>query len=336
VDFVLEKTGVPDLTKDELTKAKDRLKGFAASDKARLQREEALNQLEGFTYKIRDLLEGEAFTAASTEAERTKLAQKSGVTSEWLYDDGADATKDEFKAKLKELQDLVAPIQARINEAEGRPGLVTGLKESLEQTQTFLGTMHKQIDEYEEWQASAAASAAASEATPAEAASETPVADFDGLEDADATERTKEDAAEEKGPDAPLYKRADLDELEAVRKSTAEWLEDVVARQEALSATDDAVLLIKDLNTKREKLEKAGRDLALKGVNNFDGKKKKGSKSSGDKKSKTGSGSKPAFTMNAEDGGKVFTEEDIEELLAKLKQDQERKDAEDKTTHDEL
>ncbi|KPM34062.1 hypothetical protein AK830_g12506, partial [Neonectria ditissima] len=44
--------------------------------KDRLQREEALNQLEAFTYKVRDLLEGEAFIEASTEKERVKLADQ--------------------------------------------------------------------------------------------------------------------------------------------------------------------------------------------------------------------------------------------------------------------
>ncbi|KAF5017083.1 hypothetical protein F66182_11039, partial [Fusarium sp. NRRL 66182] len=58
VEITVEKVGIPSLSQEEITKSKDRLKAFAASDKARLLREEALNQLEAFTYKIRDLLEG--------------------------------------------------------------------------------------------------------------------------------------------------------------------------------------------------------------------------------------------------------------------------------------
>lgn len=347
VDFVLENAGVPDLTKDQTTSSKDRLKGFASSDKARLQREEALNQLEGFTYKIRDLLEGEAFTAASTEAERTKLAEKSSAASEWLYDDGADATKDEFKAKLKELQDLVSPIQSRLDEAEKRPELVTKLNDSLDQTSGFLETMRKQIEEYEEWQAtsasaSASASASDSEATPSADASK----DFDGLEDDEPKDKTMEDVVEERGPVPPLYKREDLDAVEAVHKSTAEWLKDLVTRQDVLSATDDPVLLVRDLNAKHSQLEKAGKDLAMKGVKDFGGKAKKPTKSSGGKKKstkvKSGTAENAQATINVGDafdfgdGEKVLTEEDIEELLNKLRREHGEGDAGEKTGHDEL
>ena len=46
-------------------------------------------------------------------------------TSEWLYDDGEDASLEEYQARHREFEDLVEPIFHRLEEAEGRDELVT-------------------------------------------------------------------------------------------------------------------------------------------------------------------------------------------------------------------
>lgn len=332
VDIDLVKAGTPELTKEEVTKSKDRLKAFNAADKARIAREEALNQLEAFTYKIRDLLENDAFVAHSTEAERTKLSEQASLISDWLYDEGTDASKDDFKAKLKELQALASPIQKRVDEAEQRPVLISALKEALDQTKEFTGKMFKQVDEYEAWHASSAASKSASETIAAsessDAPSESATGDFDGLEDEAPKGRTMEDVTDEIGPVPPLYKREDLQEVVAVEETIRVWLAEQESKQEGLAATADPVLLSKDLKSKREKLDKAGVDLAMKGVRNFDKKSKKASKSASErKKTKTASANKEEKTLNfedfadSEDGPKVFSGDDIEELMAKVQRE---------------
>ncbi|KAH8175409.1 hsp70 protein [Sarocladium implicatum] len=353
VDVV--KAGTPQLTKDEVSKSKDRLKAFTTSDKARVAREEAMNQLEAFTYKIRDLLENDEFVARSTEAERTKLSEQGSLFSDWLYDEGADASKDDFKAKLKDLQALVSPIQKRVEEAEQRPGLIADLIGALDQTKNFTTNMYQQVDEYEAWQASASASKSASTSIAASESSDAPAekatGDFDNLEDdtdADAkvTGRTMEEVAEEIGPVPPLYKREDLDVVIAVEKSIREWLDEQVPKQEALSPTADPVLSSKDLLAKREQLDKAGVDLAVKGVRNFEKKSKKATKSASDrKKTKTGSAAEEKKTLNfedfadSEDGPKVFSGDDIEELMKKVQKEKEqwaKDEAAKEKGHDEL
>lgn len=343
IDYLLEKLGTPELSKTELNKSKDRLKAFAASDKARVLREEALNQLEGYTYRVRDLLEDEAFIAASTEAERTKLAEKSSEISEWLYDDGAEATKDELKSKLKELQGMALPIKKRTEEAALRPEQVKKLKDALDQTFEFVKTMLRQIGEYEEFQASASASASASTSIQsAESGKETPSGDFDGLEDEDSStkERTAEEIMKESGLMPPLYKREDLTDLEVLSKSTQEWLKEIEAKQEKLATTADPVLRVQDLIAKREKIEKIGRDLALKGVKNV----KKVPKATAKKKgsTKTASADQPRHTLE----DKVFTQEELEEMIKNMseedwekmrKQEEDiKKKVEEQRAHDEL
>ncbi|KEY66946.1 hypothetical protein S7711_06895 [Stachybotrys chartarum IBT 7711] len=325
IEVVLEKTGIPDLSKEELAKSKDRLKAFANSDKARIQREEALNQLEGYTYKVRDLIDREAFVAKSTEDERASIAQKASAASEWIYEDGVKAAKEEFKAKLKEIQNLVNPIQKRVDEAAERPGLLAELKSSLTQTGAYIEKMRQQIDEYDEWHASRSASSTESTepSTTTEAASETPSGDFEGLEDdegSETKEKTMDDVIEERGPVPPLNTREDIDALEAVYKEVLEWITDVEPRQEALGETADPVMLVKDLKAFSDKLGKAGVDLAMKGTKNF----KKDNKKSGKKPTKKSSGdgddADSKFKFDYKPGDKPFSQEDIEDLLKKIKE----------------
>ncbi|OAQ73256.1 Hsp70 family chaperone [Pochonia chlamydosporia 170] len=340
VEITLEKAGVPLLTKTELAKVKDRLKAFAASDKARFQREEALNQLEGYTYKIRDLLEGESFVGASTERERSELSKKASEIGDWLYEDGAEAAKEVFKAKLKTLQDIVVPIQSRIQEAENRPERIKTLKDSIKRITEYVDSIHKQISEYEEWQATSA-SASASGSSTTSASTESATSEFDGLEDDDAKDTKKKNEPEEPvGPIPPLFKKEELKELETVLKTTKDWLIEMEPKQEKLPITANPVLLVKDITEKIKKLDKVSLDLALKGAKSFGGKAKKAAKNIKKGKSKTGE--------DFEDfQGQRFTSEQLEEMLEKIKAMEKEKKPEkagkekektngDKPGHDEL
>ncbi|AEO71846.1 uncharacterized protein THITE_2124693 [Thermothielavioides terrestris NRRL 8126] len=359
VQFTLEKAGIPQLSKADLTAVKDRLKAFEASDRARREREEALNQLEGFTYKVRELVEKEDFIKHSTAEERATLEKKNSEASDWLYGDGADAPKEEFKSKLKELQAIVGPIQKRIDEAAKRPELVKGLQEALKSTNEFVLDMKKKIAEYEAFHASKSASAASSTSTSAEEASTTPApaststGDFDGLEDDETSTTTAtaqdpmEQLAKERGPVPPLYTVEDLRESEELYASISAWLAEKLAAQDQLGPTDDPVLLTSELTEKRERLDKAGIDLAMKGVRNFERRKDGGSKTAKGKgkgkggKASAGSATKPAkpaqtIKLRPGEDGKMPSQEEIDEMLkAFAKEADEAKKADEQQQQEE-
>jgi hypoxia up-regulated 1 len=337
VQFTLEKAGVPQLSKADLTAIKDRLKAFEASDRARRQREEALNQLESYTYKVRELIEKEDFISHSTAEERANLEKKNSDASDWLYGDGAEATKEELKAKLKELEAIVNPVQKRIDEAAKRPELIKGLQDALKSTKEFIADIKNKIAEHEAFLSSKSASSSAT-STESEASTTTAApsssGDFDGLEDDTSTTSTTltamEDIHKERGPVPPLYTLEDLKESEEAYASISAWLEEKLPQQEKLGATDDPVLLVKDLTEKRDRLDKAGMELAMKGVRNFekrkassgdekkDGNGKKKAKTAGKAKgTKTASGKPAQQTIKLQPGedGKMPSQEELEELL---------------------
>lgn len=322
VEIVLDKGGLPALSRDELAKALTRLKEFAASDKARIRREEVFNHLEGYTYKLRDMLEGDVFISRSTEQERSKLAEKSSEISSWLYEDGADATQSELEAKLKVLEDLVSPIQTRITEAEKRPELMTSLREVLNRTEDFVIGIRKQIAEYEAWQASASTATSSESSTSSAAAAPSSSGDFDGLEDDAPDEKVEAEASEKKkkegGPVPPLVKKEDLDEVDKLCTETKKWMKEMESSQEKLALNADPVFLSKDILEKRKKVDMAGIDLAMKGFRMPAKKGKKGKKSAG-KKPKASFSTEPLETIHVGKKGERFTMEDMDEMLDRVR-----------------
>ncbi|KAL7934831.1 actin-like ATPase domain-containing protein [Trichoderma chlorosporum] len=333
LEVTLEKAGIPQLTKAEWTKAKDRLKAFAASDKARVQREEALNQLEAFTYMVRDLIDNEGFISASTEEERQALAAKSKEASEWLYEEGDAAVKADFIAKLKALQDLVKPIESRLEEAARRPGLITELRNILNTTDLFINTVRGQISAYDEWKATASTKEA--ESTTFTGAAQTTSADFEGLED-DAEEKPfKEEVV------PPLHTTEDMDGLDVLYKETRDWLDKLELEQADIPLTQEPALKVSELIAKREALDKASMDLALKSFNQYQKNKPKNpTKPKKPKKDKTKSGEKATPTVDIPEGSVPLSNEELEELVKKYIKEEEdaRRNAEDtaKPGHDEL
>jgi hypoxia up-regulated 1 len=346
IKYELTAAGAPQLSKADVTAHRERLKLFEASDRSRRQREEALNQLEGFTYKVRDFLDSESFIAASTEEERATLEKKSSDASEWLYGEGADASKEDLKKRHKELQDIVTKVQTRIEDNTKRPELVKGLKDALNQTDEFVKQIRKQIAEYEAFQSSASASSTASPTTTSSSSAVTPAAsegDFAGLEDDDAssTAQSMEYLEKERGPVPPMYTVEDLKDTEEAFKTISAWLEEKEAAQAKLGPTDDSVLTTKDLTAKRERLDKVGMELAMKGVKNFERtqKKSKTKTKTKTKKSKATSSSSGDTEPTIKEG-KGPSIEEIEEALKKLEEQNKKKadQAEKKKAggHDEL
>ncbi|KAK0665362.1 putative heat shock protein family 70 protein [Cercophora samala] len=345
VKFTVEKAGIPQLSKADLTAIKDRLKAFQASDRARRQREEALNQLESYTYKVRDIIENEDFIRVSTAEERAKIEKQNNEDSDWLYGDGADATEKVLKQRLSNLQKLVTPIQQRIEESAKRPELIKDLKDALNSTQHFVADIKKQIADHEAFLSAQASASASSSTTSTETSTvtEAPASsagDFDGLEDEPSsstkTATSMEDLNKDRGPVPPVYELADLKESEELYITISAWLEEKLVAQEKLGETDDPVLLIKDLADRREKLDKAGMDLAMKGVRNFE-KREKAKKAKTKSKTKTakakststqknGKPAAPTIKLQPGKDGKMPSQEELNEMLKEFLDKQQLED----------
>ena len=325
--FTTESQGIPTLSKSELKRIKDRLAAFDASDRSRLLREEAFNTLEAYTYRARDLLDDESFIGASTDTVRKEIEEKFRSASDWLYGAGADSNRDDLKARLKELRNLVDPVQKRKEEAVKRPEQIRLLKEALDQTRTLIEVIKEQTGK-----AASASSASSSSSTSSSLETHTTSPpsssgdDFAELEDEPPTTSTTTQTP--KVPEMPLYTAEDLETITATHKSIHHWLTTKLAEQEKLAPYEDPVMLSADMEAKAKQLNRVVMDLLQKKIR-LPPKPKASSKPKSAKKSKkskttsagkempTGSEELPTIKVGKE--GQMPTEDEIIEMIEKRK-----------------
>lgn len=324
IGFTTTEASSKRLTPDSLTRIKSRLTAFDRSDKSRVLREEALNTLEGYTYKIRDILEDEAFMDASTPTQRDEIEQKSNDASMWLYGDGAEADRETLKARLDELRALVNPVLKRKEEAIKRPEEIKKLHDALAQADTVIEIVKKQLDAQAsaESELSASMSSSSSSASDDSSSSTTTATDSsttnDPLDDLDvdsATSATDSASASESespimDPIMPIYTQEDLKAITAKESTINHWLDQKLAEQEKLGPTDDPALLSSDLAAKSKEVNEAVMEVLTRQMKNIPKpgeKKAKPSSSSKSKKAKTSStvtiGTTSTETATATDGG---------------------------------
>ncbi|KAL2220888.1 putative Hsp70 family chaperone Lhs1/Orp150 [Thermoascus aurantiacus ATCC 26904] len=277
--------GTPPPSPDEMRRIKDRLAAFDASDRERVLREEAMNELESFIYRGRDLVEDEEFLKAIKKDQLAVLNEQLAAASDWLYGEGAEAKTKEFKDRLKSLKDIVDPAVRRKNENSLRPTRMTLLEEMLKSAKSISEVMEKQIRSDEEAFSSSLAASSSSSATsssdsnteasgtstttaspsPTESASST-----DGFADLDddpystsssatSTSSTTTTAAAPSKPASPTYSvftPADLSSLTRVYESVNTWYEKQRALQEKLTESDDPALTVSEIDSRLGELER--------------------------------------------------------------------------------
>lgn len=310
---------------EDFQRMKDRLVAFDRADRARKDREEDINNLESFIYKVRDYLSDESFIAFSSSAVRDQLEKLREETSEWIAD-ASSATSEELKQKLKSLKDIVSPVLSRKVEAQKRPEFVELMQQALNQTKMLISVIQDSIEEAARSEAStkslveemkSAAKASASESTPTESAEASPTSTehdpLAELEEPDlppAWSSTGADSSTTAAPEPYLtpYTAEDLKELSDEYEAVATWLEEKLAAQEKLQPWDDPVFDVKEMEKKTKQLNDALMGIIQKKMMKPKVSKPKSSKSktkTASKKSKVSGSEEPSATQS--DNGEEAT-----------------------------
>lgn len=296
VGIEADEIGLPRLRGTSLERIQERMKAFDQSDKTRKQRDAALNDLESYSYKIRDLVEDADFIAASTDALRAEISQKARDAGEWIYGDGADAALADFQLRLKELKGLVVPVMTRKNEASQRDVELKSYREILNSTKAIVESIAKTNAERKEQQASKEAVAASSSSAAAAASPSASSGD-----PADAEETPSAPLGDEPFTfELPTLSDESIAELEKAYNTAQAWLDEKVLAQSKLLATQDPAFTVAELKKKGAELQSAALELLTKQMdmgklkNQKKSKSKKSSPKTKGKGKKTSSGSETA------------------------------------------
>ncbi|OQD62815.1 hypothetical protein PENPOL_c011G00312 [Penicillium polonicum] len=261
--------GTPAPSVAELGRINGRLLAFDNSDRDRILREEALNELESFIYRSRDLADNEEFIKAVKPDQLTVLSERVSQASDWLYEEGDNAKTADFQSKLKDLKAIVNPALKRMKESSSRPARVQLLKDMLKNAESMKELIKNQIDNDEQiYSSSLSASSASSTSTSTETSSSTPApaASDEGLDDLDedaysasssSTTSTKSAAtAKPTGPKYSLFTPADLTAITQAYESTNPWLETQLGLQEKLTESDDPALTVVEVDSRLREFER--------------------------------------------------------------------------------
>ncbi|KAL3467623.1 heat shock protein Hsp88 [Aspergillus heterothallicus] len=86
-------------------------------DKLIAETDEKKNELEGTIYEMRDKIDG-VYAEFASDEEKDKLRSKLTDLEDWLYEDGYDAIKSVYVAKLDEIRFVAGPIIQRYREKQ--------------------------------------------------------------------------------------------------------------------------------------------------------------------------------------------------------------------------
>lgn len=107
LDINTKYMGVVPYTPEEVTASRKRIIAVDQAERLRAKTEEARNMLEGYLYRLRDLLDGEEtspFMLYSKPEERKKLEDKFGENMNWFHEDGEEADMAELWRRRDEME----------------------------------------------------------------------------------------------------------------------------------------------------------------------------------------------------------------------------------------
>ncbi len=106
------------LSKDEIERLVKEAEKFKAEDDKVKAKIEAKNQLEQYAYQVRQAMNEEKLKDKFTEDEKKKLGEKVDEILKWS-NDNPQAAKEEYDAKVKELEAIFNPIMQKIYQSMG-------------------------------------------------------------------------------------------------------------------------------------------------------------------------------------------------------------------------
>ena len=110
------------LSKDQIDRMVNDAEKFKDDDEKSRARIEAKNQLESYAYSVRNTIRDEKVADKISAEDKAKIEDAVKAAIDWL-DHNQMAEKDEYDAKVKELEGVVQPIMVRMyQQAQGAAG----------------------------------------------------------------------------------------------------------------------------------------------------------------------------------------------------------------------
>ena len=113
------------MSAEEIERLVQEAERYKAEDEANKARIEAKNNLENYTFQLKNSINDEKMASAIPAAEKAKLDEAISSTTRWL-DSNQNAEKEEFEEKRKELEKIALPILQNLSGGGAPSGMPSG------------------------------------------------------------------------------------------------------------------------------------------------------------------------------------------------------------------
>jgi len=114
------------LTKDEIDRMVHEAEKYADDDKKLKERIEAKNHFEGYAYQMKNTTKDEQVASKISEEDKKTINDAVDAALRWS-ESNPTATKEEYEAKQKELEEKVQPIMMKMYQQGGGGGMPGGM-----------------------------------------------------------------------------------------------------------------------------------------------------------------------------------------------------------------
>ncbi|KAF2204086.1 heat shock protein 70 [Delitschia confertaspora ATCC 74209] len=132
-------SGTASLDDSNKNTAAERENQMIMEDKLVADTEHQKNELESFIYELKDKIIG-VYAEFANDEEKARLNAKLETIEDWLYEDGEDATKNQYVSKMEDIRSIAGPIIQRYNDKieEQRQSVLRKQQEAAAQKQAEL------------------------------------------------------------------------------------------------------------------------------------------------------------------------------------------------------
>uniref|UniRef100_A0A0N5BX28 Hypoxia up-regulated protein 1 n=1 Tax=Strongyloides papillosus TaxID=174720 RepID=A0A0N5BX28_STREA len=139
IEILSEKNQIEKMDDESVKKAITLLKDFEIKEREKAEREAAQNTLEALVYSSKDNLENTEFSQFATTNDIENIKLTADKIGSWLEDEiSLQTTTKEFNEKLKELKDIIKPVDFRKKQYLERPKKIKGITKVLNETNKFI------------------------------------------------------------------------------------------------------------------------------------------------------------------------------------------------------
>uniref|UniRef100_A0A3Q3VXS3 Hypoxia up-regulated protein 1 n=1 Tax=Mola mola TaxID=94237 RepID=A0A3Q3VXS3_MOLML len=138
ITMELKFNDICDPAADDLTFSNKKLQDLTNRDLAKQEREKTLNSLEAYIFETQDKLYQDDYLSVITEEEKEQISTKLREVSEWMDEEGYDATTKQLKEKLSQLKGLCKDMSFRVEERRKWPDRLATLDTMLNTSSFFL------------------------------------------------------------------------------------------------------------------------------------------------------------------------------------------------------